>query len=124
MRLISGVELKEKLDRREDLKLVFVLGEWQYRTMHIPGSLNLPCTPNLYGSADLLEGLKPDDEIVVYCSSDVCYASFSVYHLLRQRGYENVSRYAGGLLDWSEAGYPMDSGEAAVHAASPARSPA
>lgn len=108
MRLISGVELKEKLDRREDLKLVFVLGEWQYRTMHIPGSLNLPCTPNLYGSADLLEGLEPDDEIVVYCSSDVCYASFSVYHLLRQRGYENVSRYAGGLLDWSEAGYPMD----------------
>jgi len=107
MKLISRAELKEKLDRCEDLKLVFVLGEWQYRTLHIPGSLNLPCAPNLYSSVDTLQGLDLDDEIVVYCSSDVCYASLSVYHLLEKRGYKHVSRYAGGLLDWNEAGYPL-----------------
>lgn len=120
MRLISRAELKEKLDNNKDLKLVFVLGEWQYRTMHIPGSVNLPCTPNLYSSVDTLQGLEPDDEIVVYCSSDMCYASFSVYHLLEKRGYKNVSRYAGGLLDWNEAGYPVDGRAAAVDAGSPA----
>ena len=108
MRLITGTELKDRLDRRGDLKLVFALGEWQYRTKHIPGSLNLPCSSDLFKSADALQGLDRDDEIVVYCSCEVCYASIAVYQLLVNRGYKNVKRYAGGLLDWEEAGYPMD----------------
>jgi hypothetical protein len=41
MRLIDREELKLKLDRGEDFKLVMVLGEWAYRAKHIPGSLNL-----------------------------------------------------------------------------------
>jgi rhodanese-related sulfurtransferase len=108
MRLISGADLKDRIDRWKDLKLVFVLGEWQYNTKHIPGSLNLPCSPDLYKSEDALQGLDRDDEIVVYCSSEVCYASIAVYHLLVKRGYKNVSRYAGGLLEWENAGYPVD----------------
>jgi rhodanese-related sulfurtransferase len=86
---------------------VFVLGEWQYQAMRIPGSLNIPCSPELIGSRDALEELRPDDQIVVYCSSEACFASISVYYLLMQRGYKNVRRYAGGLLDWQDAGYPM-----------------
>jgi len=113
MRLISGIELKDKIDRWEEVKLVFVLGEWHYRTKHIPGSLNLPCSSDLYKSKDSLEGLDRDDEIVVYCSGEVCFASIAMYNLLVQRGYKNVSRYAGGLLDWENAGYPID-GEAVV----------
>ena len=108
VRLISGSDLRQKIDQDRDLKLVFVLGEWQYRAMRIPGSLNLPCTPSLYSSDADLRGLDRDDEIVVYCSSEDCYASVSVYHLLTQRGYANVSRYAGGLVEWYSAGYPMD----------------
>ena len=107
MKLISGMELRDKIDKSEDLKLVFVLGEWQYQAVRIPGSLNVPCSPGLFGSQDALKELKPDDEIVVYCSGEACYASISVYYLLLQRGYKNVSRYAGGLLDWNDAGYPL-----------------
>jgi hypothetical protein len=39
--LISTQELKEKLDRGEDFKLVMALGEWEYNAKHIPGSLRL-----------------------------------------------------------------------------------
>jgi rhodanese-related sulfurtransferase len=113
MRLISRADLKNRMDKWQDLKLVFALGEWQYRCLHIPGSLCLPCSPDLYRSEEALKGLQPDDEIVVYCSNDVCYASISLYHLLVDRGYHNVSRYAGGLLDWDDAGYPLE-GEMAV----------
>lgn len=116
MRLISRAELRDKLDKGEDLKLVFVLGEWQYRAMHIPGSLNIPCSPSLYRSEEALKGLEPDDQIVVYCSCESCFASISFYHLLVKRGYKNVRRYAGGLLDWEGAGYPV-AGEAAGSAA-------
>ncbi len=108
MRLITRDELKEESDASADLKLLFVLGEWQYRTAHIPGSANFPCSPDLYRSRDSLEGLEPDDDIVVYCSSKTCGASIAVYHYLVSRGYTNVRRYAGGLEDWERAGYPLE----------------
>jgi rhodanese-related sulfurtransferase len=116
MRLITRPELKEEIDSKRNVKLVFVLGEWQYQAMHIPGSLHLPCSPSLYQSDEALAGLDRDDEIVVYCSSDICYASISAYYLLEQRGFKNVRRYAGGLLDWEGAGYPLD-GEMTLAAA-------
>jgi rhodanese-related sulfurtransferase len=108
MRLITRPELKDKIDKKRDVKLVFVLGPWQYQAMHIPGSLNVPCSLSLYQSDETLAGLDRDDEIVVYCSSDICSASISAYYLLVQRGFRNVRRYAGGLLDWEGAGYPLD----------------
>jgi rhodanese-related sulfurtransferase len=115
MRLITRDELKEESDGSGDLKLLFVLGEWQYRTAHIPGSSNLPCSPDLYSSNDTLKGLEPDDDIVVYCSNKTCWASIAVYHYLVSRGYRNVRRYAGGLEDWEHAGYPLDGEMAAAH---------
>ena len=116
MKLISRTDLRDKINRWEDLKLVFVLGEWHYEAMRIPGSLNIPCSPGLFGSQDALNELKSDDEIVVYCSGEACYASISVYHLLVQRGFKNVSRYAGGLLDWQAAGYPVAGRETVAEA--------
>jgi rhodanese-related sulfurtransferase len=107
MRGISRRELKDRLERRQDLRLVFVLGERQYQAMHIPGSLHVPNSLSLYQSDEALAGLDRGDEIVVYCSNNLCTASISVYYLLVHRGFENVRRYAGGLQDWQEAGYPF-----------------
>ena len=42
MQLISRDELKQKLERRDQLKLVMALGDWEYRAKHIPGSLHFP----------------------------------------------------------------------------------
>ena len=114
MRQISRAELKEKIDR-ESPKLVFTLGEWQYRSAHIPGSLNLPCSPRLYESEEALKSLDRDDEIVVYCSNEACFSSISVYHLLEKRGYRHVSHYAGGLLDWGDADYPLEGEMSLAH---------
>jgi rhodanese-related sulfurtransferase len=117
MRLISRDELKKQTESSGDLRLLFVLGEWQYRAAHIPGSANLPCSTDLYKSKGTLKGLEPDDEIVVYCSSKTCWASIAVYHYLVSRGYTNVRRYAGGLEDWERAGYPLDGEMAASRTA-------
>ena len=102
MKLIDREELKEKLDRGDDFKLAMVLGEWAYRAKHIPGSLNIT-SPQ--------EGIKlldPNDEIVVYCSNVDCPASILAYRILNNNGYENIRRYAGGLYDWEESGYPLE----------------
>jgi rhodanese-related sulfurtransferase len=102
MKLISREELKEKLDRGDDFKLVMTLGEWAFRAKHIPGSLHLDRPEKIEGV------LAPQDEIVVYCSNPICTASQMAYHFLVSRGYENVRRYAGGIEDWETAGYPIE----------------
>ncbi len=102
MQLISRDELKQKLERKDQFKLVMALGDWQYRAKHIPGSLHF-LTPE-----EALASLAQDDEIVVYCASYDCSASVFAYEYLLSHGYTHVRRYAGGMLDWEEAGYPLE----------------
>ncbi len=101
MELIRREELKEKLDRKDDFKLAMVLGDWQFQAMHIPGSVNISTPEIAHETLDL------DDEIVVYCSNPACYASIMAYNKLTAHGYKHVRRYAGGIFDWEEAGYPV-----------------
>jgi rhodanese-related sulfurtransferase len=100
MKTISREELKEKLDRGDDFKLVMTLGDLAFQGKHIPGSLNL-FTPKG------LRTLDPDDEIVVYCSNEACPASVMAYKFLENKGYKNVRRFSGGLYEWEDAGYPL-----------------
>jgi rhodanese-related sulfurtransferase len=100
--LIGRDELKEKLDRGDDFKLVMVLGEWEYRAKHIPGSLRVS-TPE-----EGLEALDSDDEIVLYDSGPACPASRLACRFLKAHGYGRVHRYAAGLEDWEGAGYPLE----------------
>ena len=102
MELINRDELKEKLDRGDGLKLVMVLEDWQFRAMHIPGSLHVPAIKIDHCN------FNPDDEIVVYCAVEACPASIIAYNRLKSRGYQNVRRYAGGIFDWEQAGYPVE----------------
>ena len=102
MQLISRDELKEKLDRKDQFQLVMTLGGWQYRAKHIPGSLHFPTLE------DALAALAKDEEIVVYCASYDCPASVFAYEYLEHHGYTHVRRYAGGILDWEKAGYPLE----------------
>ena len=101
IRTISREELKAKLDSGEDLKLVMALNRWAFEAKHIPGSLHFDTPDELYAS------VTPDDEVIVYCSNVDCLASVALYRDLVKRGYRNVRRYAGGLLDWEDAGLPL-----------------
>jgi rhodanese-related sulfurtransferase len=102
MNLISREELKEKLDREDKFKLVNALGEWAFNAKHIPGSLNIS------NIQDAKKTLVPDEDIVIYCSNPVCIASIVGYQLLTRMGYNKVRRYAGGIADWEQAGYPLE----------------
>jgi rhodanese-related sulfurtransferase len=102
MNLISGEELKQKLDRGDKFKLVNALGEWAFNAKHIPGSINISKIE------DAKKILNPRDEIIIYCSNTSCIASIIGYQLLTNMGYKNVRRYAGGIEDWEERGYPLE----------------
>jgi rhodanese-related sulfurtransferase len=102
MRTIDREELRQKLARGDRFELVMCLGEWEFRAKHIAGSIHFNTT------AELLAGLKKDDEIVVYCSNPECLASIAAYQRLIEHHYSNVRRYAGGIADWEDAGMPLE----------------
>ena len=102
MQLISRDELKVKLDRGDNFKLVMTLGPWQFDAKHIPGSLHITSIERA------LELLEPDDDIVVYCSNPACGASVFSYWMLTDAGFANVRRFAGGVAEWEAAGYPLE----------------
>ena len=105
MNVISREELKAKLDRGDNFKLVMTLNEWAFNAKHIPGSISIS---RMEDAARLLD---PEEEIVVYCSDPACIASQAAYQYLVKRGFKNVRRYSGGLAEWDAAGYPLE-GEA------------
>ena len=100
--LIGREELKEKLDRGDDFRLVMVLGEWEYRPKRIRGSLRVST------SREGLGALHPDEEIVLYDTNPACRASRFACRFLKAQGYARVRRYAAGLEDWESAGYPLE----------------
>ena len=61
---ITREELKEKMDRGDELVLLKTMGKDAYRKMHLPGAIR-------FTDADLAPEVLPDKgtEIVAYCSS-------------------------------------------------------
>jgi rhodanese-related sulfurtransferase len=102
LRTIGRDELKAKLDRKDDFKLIMALNRWAFDAKHIPGSIHFDTPDDLYAA------VRPDDEVVVYCSNVDCLSSVALYRDLVRRGYGNVRRYSGGLLDWEDAGLQLE----------------
>src|SRR5688500_274329 len=102
IRTIGRAELKGKLDRGEDVALIMALNRWAFHAKHIPGSLHFDTPEALYAA------VGPDDEVIVDCSHVNCLSVVAVYRDLVRRGYRNVRRYSGGLLDWEDAGLPLE----------------
>ena len=102
MQLIDREELKQKLDRGDQFKLVMTLPVWDFELKHIPGSICVHSIP------DARRLLKPDDQIVVYISCPECPASNAAGRLLDEHGSGHVWHYLGGVIDWEGAGYPLE----------------
>ena len=107
IKTIERDELKAKLDSGDDFQLVMAMHEWGFNAAHIPGSLHFNTV------AEAREHLKPEDEIIVYCSDPACVASQFAYRWLIEAGYADVRRYSGGVSDWAAAGFELESNEGA-----------
>jgi rhodanese-related sulfurtransferase len=107
IRTIDREELRAKLDRGDPVRLIMALNRWAFDAKHIPGSLHFDRPEDLYAA------VTPEDEVIVYCSHVDCLSSVALYRELVRRGYRNVRRYSGGLLDWEDAGLPLEGAFAA-----------
>jgi hypothetical protein len=76
IRTIGRDELKSKLDRGDRFKLIMALNRWAFEAKHIPGSQHFDTPDELYAN------VRPEDEVVVYCSNVDCLSSVALYREL------------------------------------------
>ena len=91
---ISAVELKQRLDRGDKLRIVDVREPNEYQINRIPGSQLIPLgeLPRRYAELD------PEDELVMQCK--VGARSAKAADFLRTVGFKRVLNLKGGILDW------------------------
>jgi molybdopterin/thiamine biosynthesis adenylyltransferase/rhodanese-related sulfurtransferase/molybdopterin converting factor small subunit len=91
---ITSLELKQRLDRGDRLKIIDVREPNEYQINRIPGSELIPLgdIPKRYGE------LNPEDELVMHCKSGV--RSGKAADFLRSVGFKRVLNLKGGILDW------------------------
>jgi len=114
-RVIDRKELQTKLSKNPPPVLLESLPAKYYLDGHLAGALHFP-----HDRARALAPALITDKaraVVVYCASDTCQNSHIAAATLKTLGYANVSVYAGGKKDWSEAGLPLVPGGTAQVAA-------
>jgi len=91
---MSVKELKQRLDKGDNLYVLDVREPWEYQVANIGGHLiPLNDLPRRVGE------LNPDQEIVVQCKSGG--RSQRAAEFLARNGFEKIHNLAGGILAWS-----------------------
>ena len=103
MRMIDVEDLERKMEQKKDgLLLLDARSDAAFEKEHIPHAKSAPET----ALRERVEGVVAKDaEIIVYCTDPDCKASQKAGQRLEEMGYENVSRYAGGIEGWKQSGH-------------------
>jgi sulfur-carrier protein adenylyltransferase/sulfurtransferase len=93
---ITVEELKQRMDRREDLFILDVRNPEEYQICKIAAStlIPLPSLPQRFRELD------PDRELIVHCKSGM--RSAKAIQFLREQGFRKLVNLRGGILAWAE----------------------
>lgn len=95
-----------RLMSRDDVYLIEVLPEEEYRSGHIPGALNVPMDREFDRRVQRSVTDK-NAPVIVYCASSDCPLAPRAAEHLTQLGYSKVFDYRAGKADWREAGFEL-----------------
>jgi sulfur-carrier protein adenylyltransferase/sulfurtransferase len=93
---ISAKELKDMLDRDDNIFLVDVREPNEYEIVSIPGAVLIPKGEFLSGAA--LEHLPQDKRIVLHCKTGV--RSAECLAVVKDAGFSDAVHVGGGVLAW------------------------
>ncbi len=104
--IIKRDELKQKIDNKENFRLLDVRDTPDYQTEHIFGAVHILISDM---SEDSLSKLLNKDDLIITYSLDLdCPASGIAAEKLQKFGYRNVLRYKGGWKEWKGSKYPTE----------------
>lgn len=107
MEIIDHNELQKMMEDVEDVTVINVLSNKQFRGGHIPNSINVPFDSPRF--IKIVEERAPDkdDKVVVHCSSEACDTSRKAAELLERYGYTDVYHFSGGIKEWHKYDHPL-----------------
>jgi sulfur-carrier protein adenylyltransferase/sulfurtransferase len=91
---ITPIELKQRLDRGEQLRIIDVREPHEYQINRIAGSTLIP----LGDVPKRVNELDPDAELIMQCKSGA--RSGKAADFLRSQGFKHVLNLKGGILAW------------------------
>jgi rhodanese-related sulfurtransferase len=94
---ISSVEVKKKVDNKEDVFILDVRGEDEFDAMRLGIGETLIPLGKLRKSTDKLPKDK-NKEIIVYCK--ISLRGYEASCFLQSQGYTNVKVLEGGIIAW------------------------
>lgn len=92
---ITVNDVKEKIDRGDDIVLLDVREAWEQEIANLEDALAIP----INDIPDRLDELDPSKEIIVYCHVGERSAEVGVY--LMNEGFTHVSDMTGGIRAWA-----------------------
>jgi rhodanese-related sulfurtransferase len=103
IREVTPAEVKQMLERKEDVVLLDVREPNEWNLGHLPGAVHIP-----RGTMETrVEQVIPRDrEVVVYCAGG--NRSALAADTLQQMGYRNVASMADGWRGWMQVGGPVE----------------
>lgn len=97
-------------DADVDIPIVNVLNPDQFRSEHIPQSMNIPFhTENFVQQVENIVDSK-SDPVAVYCANESCDLSSKAAKALEEDGFTRVYDYEGGMEAWKQAQHDVESG--------------
>jgi thiosulfate/3-mercaptopyruvate sulfurtransferase len=116
--LVTTATLKKWMDAGRKMIIVDTMPfAASYKKRHVPGAVQFEfpipemkaLSPQKAAAYQKLLGANKGALIVVYCGFVKCGRSHNGAIWARKLGYTNVYRYPGGIVAWTEAGYPVQS---------------
>lgn len=102
---IDVYELKNRYDASPNLCLIDVREPDEWNVCHIPGAMHIPKDT----LTNVIDGRVADKEqpIYLYCRGGV--RSLVAANTLSHLGYKHVYSIDGGIMDWMQANFPVQS---------------
>ena len=93
---ITSTELKERLDRGDDIQLIDVREDYEVAIARIPNAIHIPMNQIL----NRMDEIDPERETVVHCKGGG--RSARVIDALQRSGFKGkLANLKGGILGWS-----------------------
>lgn len=119
---MSKEVVKDKM-KLADTIVLNVLPEADFAKLHIKGSVNIPFGTDAGAFTQAVEKKYGKDKFfITYCAGLTCNAGPNAAKALQEKGFK-ANDYAGGMKEWSEAGFPTEGTEAKAPAVAVAAAP-
>jgi len=102
---VTVMDLDDLYRRLEGVIVVDVRSAYEYETLRIKDSINIPLSSKTFISR--IRQLRESDTrpIVMYCNGKTCMKSYKAVRMCATNKIDNVHAYDAGIMDWARA-YP------------------